>query len=128
MPKATLLNGSVEYSGKNYTFPLITWDKGKLDAGGVWPISAVPFEIKGRFTNASPYQLSYMMPPLDLWARLLARETNNLLNIKLTASYKDNRADVNAFFGQTGILPLTATVKAPSLKIPADTLKLKGYE
>jgi translocation and assembly module TamB len=128
MPKATLLNGSVEYKGQNYTFPLITWDQGKLDAGGVWPISQVPFEIKGRFNDEAPYQISCMMTPLDLWARLQARETNNLLNIKVTASYKDNRADVNSFFGPTGILPLSATLKAPSLKITADTLKLKGYE
>lgn len=127
-PKATLLNGILEYKGKEYTFPVITWDAGKLDAGGVWPGSAVPFEIKGKLSGEPPYQLSYAMTPLDLRARLQLVETNGLLNAKLLGIYKENRADINANFATNGILPLIATLKAPSLKIPADLLKLKNYE
>ncbi|HEV8543355.1 MAG TPA: hypothetical protein VGR78_13250, partial [Verrucomicrobiae bacterium] len=127
-PKVTLLNGIATYQGRDYTFPIITWEGGKLDASGVWPISPVPFELKGKLTGETSYQLSYAMTPLDLRLVLRFAETNDLLNVKTTAFYKENRADINANFGHEGFLPLTATLKAPDLKVPAELLKLKNYE
>ncbi len=127
VPKATLLNGTVEFRNREYTFPVVTWDEGKLDAGGVWSVSAVPFEVKGKLTGELPYQVSFNMPSMDLRGRLQALETNGVLNAKLTAFYKETRADVNADFGPEGFLPQTATVKALNFKIPGDLLKLDKY-
>jgi hypothetical protein len=63
VPKATLLNGSIQHRKKEYPMSVVTWDRGVLDGSGVWPESAVPFEIKGKFTGELPYQLSYVMTP-----------------------------------------------------------------
>ena len=127
VPKATLLNGAVQHQGKEYTFSVATWDKGVLDASGVWPETAVPFEIKGKLTGEPPYQLSYAMNPLDLRTRLRVVETNGLLNAQLATFYKENRVDVVANFGREGKLPLTATLRAPEFKLPGDLLKLDRY-
>lgn len=127
LPKATLLNGAVEHRGKEYTFSVVTWDKGVLDASGVWPETAVPFEIKGKLTGDLPYQLSYAMTPLDLRTRLRVMETNGLLNARLATFYKENRADLEANFSPGGRLPASATLKAPGFKLPADLLKLEKY-
>jgi translocation and assembly module TamB len=127
VPKATLLNGAIQYRKKEYAMSVATWDKGVLDASGVWPETAVPFEIKGKLTGEPPYQLSYAMTPLDLRARLRVTETNSLLNGQLAVFYKENRADLNASFAREGKLPLTATLKAPDFKLPAELLKLEKY-
>lgn len=127
VPKATLLNGTVQYKGKDYGLSVVTWDKGVLDGTGVWPETAVPFDIKGKLTGEPPYQLSYAMTPLDLRARLRVVETNGMLNAQLAAFYKENRADLNANFGTEGKLPVTATLKAPDFKLPAELLKLEKY-
>ena len=127
VPKATILNGALQHKGKEYTFPVATWDKGTLDASGVWPETAVPFEIKGKLTGEPPYQLSYAMNPLDLRTRLRIVETNGLLNAQLATFYKENRIDLVANFGRVGKFPLNATLKAPDFKLPADLLKLDRY-
>ena len=127
IPKATLLNGIVEYRGKEYTFSVVTWDRGVLDGSGVWPVSAVPIEIKGRLTGQGPYQISYAMHPLDFRTRLRTIETNGLLHTELTSFYKDNRADVIADFGAEGWLPVTGNLKAPDFKLSAELFKLEGY-
>lgn len=127
VPKATLLNGAIEHRKKEYTLSVVTWDKGVLDASGVWPETAVPFEVKGKLTGEPPYQLSYAMTPLDLRARLRVVETNGLLNAQLATFYKESRADLNANFGREGKLPETATLKAPDFKLPAEWLKLEKY-
>ncbi|HVK58846.1 MAG TPA: hypothetical protein VM735_08715, partial [Candidatus Kapabacteria bacterium] len=95
VPRATFLNGAVEYRKKEYTVSVLTWDNGILDGSGVWPETAVPFEVKGKLTGEVPYQISYAMTPLDLRARLRVAETNGLLNAQLAAFYKENRADLS---------------------------------
>ena len=127
VPKATLLNGAIVHRKKEYAMSVVTWEKGVLDGSGVWPETAVPFEIKGKLTGEPPYQLSYAMTPLDFRTRLRVTETNNLLNAQLAVFYKENRADVNANFAREGKLPLTATLKAPDFKLPAELLKLEKY-
>jgi translocation and assembly module TamB len=127
IPKATLLNGALVDRKKEYAMSVITWDRGVLDVSGVWPETAVPFEIKGKLTGEPPYQLSYAMTPLDLRARLRVTETNNLLNGQLAVFYKENRADLNANFAHEGEFPLNATLKAPDFKLPAELLKLEKY-
>jgi translocation and assembly module TamB len=127
VPKATLLNGAVQQQGKEYTLSVATWNDGVLDASGVWPETAVPFEIKGKLTGEPPYQLSYAMNPLDLRTRLRVVETNGMLNAQLATFYKENRVDVVANFGPEGKLPLTATLKAPEFKLPGDLVKLDRY-
>jgi translocation and assembly module TamB len=106
---------------------VVTWDKGALDASGVWPETAVPFDIKGKLSGEPPYQLSFAMTPLDLRARLRVMETNGMLNAKLATFYKDNRADLDANFARGGQLPVNATLQAPDFKLPADLLKLEKY-
>src|SRR5687767_8983656 len=127
VPKATLLNGTIQNKGKEYTLSVATWQNGVLDASGVWPETAVPFEIKGKLTGEPPYQLSYAMNPLDLRTRLRVVETNGLLNAQLATFYKENRVDVVANFGREGKLPLNATLKAPEFKLPGELLKLDRY-
>lgn len=127
VPKATLLNGIIEHRGKEYALSVVTWDRGVVDGSGVWPISAVPVEIKGKLTGEPPYQVSYAMHPLDLRARLRLFETNNLLRAQLAGFYKENRADLTADFGTNGLFPLTATLQAPDFKLPAELLKLEKY-
>ncbi|HEX7860497.1 MAG TPA: translocation/assembly module TamB domain-containing protein [Verrucomicrobiae bacterium] len=127
VPKATLLNGTIEHRKKEYTVAVATWDKGMFEANGVWPETAVPFDIKGKLTGEPPYQLSYAMTPLDLRARLRVVETNGLLNAQLATFYKENRADVTANFAPGGKLPETATLKAPGFKLPGEMLKLDKY-
>ncbi|MGZ8919587.1 MAG: hypothetical protein ACXW3L_01255, partial [Limisphaerales bacterium] len=127
VPRATLLNGTVQHKGKDYGLSVVTWEQGVLDGSGVWPDTAVPFDIKGKLTGEPPYQLSYAMGSLDLRARLRVVETNGMLNAQLAAFYKENRADVNASFGREGKLPVTATLKAQDFKLPAELLKLEKY-
>ena len=127
LPKATFLNGIIEHRRKEYPLSMITWDRGDLEASGVWPISAVPIDIKARLTGQLPYQLSYAMHPLDFRLRLRVMETNGLLNAQLATFYKENRADVAANFGREGTLPLTATIKAPDFKLPGELVKLEKY-
>jgi translocation and assembly module TamB len=127
VPRATLLNGSIERANKEYTFSVITWERGVLDGTGVYPVSAVPIDIKGKLTGDPPYQLSVAMNPLDLRARLRLVETNGLLNAQLTGFYKENKVDLVANFAREGTLPLTATLKAPNFKVPGELLKLDKY-
>ena len=128
VPKATLLNGTVEYKKREYTFPVITWADGKLDCSGVWPISAVPIEIKGNFTGDRPYQLYYAMTPLDLRARFQMWETNDLLSVKINGGYKEATINGTADFGHRGILPLRAKLNAPDFRISAGLLRLEQYQ
>lgn len=128
LPKALLLNGVVQAQEKAYTFSTITWDRGKLDVDGIWPETQVPLELKANLSGVMPYQISYVMSPIDIRLRLQLAETNNGLGAKLLAIWKENRADVTAQFGRTGMLPETADLKARDFQIPAEMLKLKGYE
>ncbi len=127
VPRATFLNGIIEHGDKEYTFSVITWDKGLLDASGIYPVSAVPIEIKGKLTGEPPYQLSYAMHPLDFRTRLRVVETNGLLNAQVATFYKESKLDLVANFGREGMLPLTANLKAPSFKLPGELLKLDKY-
>jgi translocation and assembly module TamB len=128
LPKAVLLNGIIQVREKIYSISTITWDRGKLDADGTWPETQVPMELKGNLTGTVPYQLSYAMNPIDLRFRLQLFETNNGLGSKTVAFWKGNRADVNAQFGRTGMLPESADVKASNLQFPGELLKLDDYE
>jgi translocation and assembly module TamB len=128
LPKAVLLNGIIQVQEKNYSITTITWDRGKLDADGSWPENQVPMELKGNLTGNAPYQLSYAMNPLDLRFRLQLFETNNGLGSKAMAFWKGNRADINAQFGRTGMIPETADLKASNLELPGEALKLRDYE
>jgi translocation and assembly module TamB len=93
----------------------------------VWPVSAVPMEVKGRLTGEGLYQISYAMHPLDFRTRLRTVETNGLLHAELTSFYKENRADVVADFGPDGWLPVTGSLKASDFKLSADLFKMEGY-
>jgi translocation and assembly module TamB len=128
LPKATLINGTIVYQDREYTFPVITWEKGKLDASGVWPVSAVPLEIKARLTGDPPYQVYYAMTPLDLRARVQLWETNNLLNVRLTGGYKETTINGNAEFEHEGLLPVRAKLSAPEFHLSPALLKLPGYQ
>ena len=127
LPKATLLNGSVELKDKEYSFQTITWEDGNLEANGIWPISQVPIAIKGKLTGEEPYQLSYAMHPLDLRARLRMWETNSGVQATVAAFYKENRVDLNAKFGTNGLIPEVANLKAPDFQLPGELLKLNDF-
>ncbi|MGN6387573.1 MAG: translocation/assembly module TamB domain-containing protein [Verrucomicrobiota bacterium] len=127
LPSATLLNGSVDYGGKIFSFAQITWKENNLDASGIWPVTFVPFELKARLGNGKPYQIYYTMPPLDLGVKLQFWETNSLLALKLSGSYKQTTISGNAELPRDSNLPLRATLSAPEFHLPAKYLKLQGY-
>ncbi len=127
LPKATFLNGTVEYQNRDYTLPVVTWDQGKLDASGVWAVSAVPFELKGKLSGEMPYQLYYAMPPVDLRIRVQFWETNGFVNAKLNGGYKETTVTGNAEFGHEGLLPIRAKLNAPEFHVSPKPLKLPQY-
>jgi translocation and assembly module TamB len=127
LPRATLLNGILLYGGKRYSFGQITWNEGNLDAGGVWPVSFVPFELKAKLGTGKPYQVYYAMNPLDLSVKVQLWETNGFLASKLTGMYKGTTVRGSAEFPRAGNIPIRAKLSAPDFHISADLLKLKGY-
>jgi hypothetical protein len=128
LPKVSLTNGSVAIDRTTVLLSSATWDRGKLVARVAEPSSRQSGMVEVDTGTNLSWQVSMKVDALDLDSRILI--TENATNLQLSGSvlWRSNRFGVSAQLGTQGWIPEQATVTSQSVRIPAASLRLTGYD
>ena len=128
LPKASFTNGSVTVDRTTVLLSSATWDGGKLVARVAEQSSRQSGMVEVDTATNLSWQVSMNVDSVDLDSRILITETTTNLQLSGSALWRSNRFDVSAQLGTQGWIPEQATITSQSIRIPAASLRLTGYE
>ncbi|MFN7137740.1 MAG: hypothetical protein ACK4UN_00195, partial [Limisphaerales bacterium] len=126
---AYLGSGQVQVDDQNIAVPRFQWNRGSFNTQLIYTnldetISAV---ASGKLLPETK-RLNVAVSPYDIESNLVLDHDRQQAQLSGTLHWRTNRLQLNANFGIEDFLPQTAFVESRQFRIPADLLRLEGYQ
>lgn len=128
IPAATLRDGTIHAGERRIEIPRADWRHGTLSATVVSPDYKTTIKAEASSNRDVPLAATIHSAEHDLRATLRAAETGSVLRAHASVEWLTNRLEAIAEFPREGVVPLTATVRADSFRVPASRIGLAHYE
>jgi translocation and assembly module TamB len=127
LPKAQLLDGSVQSGTTTVGLPEATWSLGTLQTRLSLPGNTLLQNIEVKLTQAQPFKAE-VDSPAGISSHFMLKTNSAGLDIENLTEWNSNRVGVLAHFGPNDILPETASIEATNVDISGDLARLPGYQ
>jgi translocation and assembly module TamB len=128
LPAATLTNGTVQLASNRVSFPHAQWRAGRLRAVAQAPSLRGEIELIGRISGDSALRITAGWKAYEASLRGEFSRTAEGWRWNGELGWLTNRAGLTAQFATNGWWPTQAQLNCQSWQIPAELLKLEGYE
>jgi translocation and assembly module TamB len=128
IPAATLSNGTLRIESTVLKAPILNWSQGKARGQLEWPEKNQRATATLTLTNLPSWQARIESESLHLQGSVDFSAHANMDVVQSAWLWWSNRVELRAQFGRDGVLPETAVIRAPQLKVPADVARLPGYQ
>jgi translocation and assembly module TamB len=128
IPAATLSNGTLRIESTVLQVPNVDWSQGKAQGQVEWPEKQQRATVVANLTNLPSWQANIDSEGLRLKGVVDFSAHTNMDIVQSTWLWWSNQVELKAQFGRNGVLPETAVVRAPQIRVPAELVRLPGYE
>lgn len=134
LPGAALANGRIEVGKVSLAISEATWRNGQLAADIALPGFMksnkldTPFYVTVVPAGKTATRITLNSDSLALQSAFEIAEDGSELKVRGEGLWLSNRFEIQAVFPQSGFLPHTAALRAPSLSLPAEAFRLPQYE
>jgi hypothetical protein len=128
VPSASLARGAVHSDTLVFSIPSATWKQGRLDAAIKLPAQLLGETVTASLIPARPFQLSIDDRASSVESTFVLVTNRTGLEVQNSTTWRSNRLELLAGFDRAGALPITGAVHVVNFRVPADMLKLPGYE
>ncbi len=127
LPPAVIERARVEAGSLRIDVGSLRWDGETLRAEGSVPRldSAATAAMTRRDGGAFVFNVS--IPEREAALEAVVAHDGDAVDVAARATWEANVADATATFGTEGLLPSSASVRAPELQAPAELAGLSGY-
>lgn len=127
LPRGEFTDGVLEVSGTRLTLDEVKWNGSVLSGVAASPSFGKAGTVQARLPADAPWQVTARVRdyPLELNLSLFFEP---MMRIEGTAVWLTNQVALEARFPEEGVLPQSASARARRFHIPAEILKLEGYE
>ncbi len=128
LPEARLTNGIVLLPGQTLLVPQASLRDGRLTITATATNYHQTLMLHGDLTDPNQLGLTVELEPLGVNADLRLRSSAAQWALDGDATWHRNRVELTAQFGHDGLLPEVANVQADRIRLPAELVKLEGYQ
>jgi translocation and assembly module TamB len=128
IPTATLSNGTLRVESALLKVPNLDWSKGKAQGQLEWPEKQQRAAVTANLTNLPSWQANIESETLHLEGAVDFSANTNMDVVQSTWMWWSNHVELRAQFGRDGVLPETAIVRALQIRVPAELVRLPGYQ
>ncbi|MBA4148025.1 MAG: translocation/assembly module TamB domain-containing protein [Verrucomicrobia bacterium] len=125
---AYLKNGEVLFEDQQILIPQLVWNHGTATAS----LTSTNFDATGVVSAQLDPQIKLfdinVSQPLELKANLQIQRNGNEVKLSGEIFWQTNSAHLAATFGRDDLLPATASVRSEHFRLPADLLRVDGYD
>jgi translocation and assembly module TamB len=128
IPAATLSNGTLRIESTEFKVPNLDWSQGTARGRLEWPEEKQNATVTANLTNLPSWQAKIQSDSLHLEGAVDFASRTNTDVVQSTWLWWSNQVEFKAQFGRDGVLPETAIVRAPQIRVPTNIVQLPGYQ
>lgn len=128
LPTARLSNGTLRIQSTVLKVRNLDWSYGNIQGEIEWPEKQQRAKVTGNLTNLPSWQAKVESDSLHFQAMLDFTVRTNEAILQSTWLWWSNQIELRAQFGRDGALPETAVLRAQKFRLPAELVRLPGYE
>src|ERR1041385_6878244 len=128
IPAATLSNGTIRIQSTVLNVRNLRFDHGNLRGQIDWPKKKQSAVVTANVTNLPSWKSTIESDTLHLQGAVDFTTRTNTGILQSTWLWWSNQIDVGGQFARESVLPETAVARIQQFKVPAEVVRLPGYE
>ena len=127
LPRAVLVEGTVQSGDQVFTIPVATFNRGKLQADVKLPTELSGESVNAQLNQAQPLALIISSPSRQLNSAFELVTNQTGLDVHNLTEWQSNRVVLEAHFGRQDLLPEKASLQTTNFHVPGSFARLPAY-
>jgi hypothetical protein len=128
IPAANLSNGTLRIESTVLVVPNLKWSHSTAQGELEWPKEKQRATVTANLARLPSWDASIQSETLHLQGVVDFSAHANSDVVQSTWLWWSNQVELRAQFGRDGVLPETAVLRAPQIRVPTNIVRVPGYE